>query len=116
MHKTLLSLCQTNKRADEICKDENFWKKRTYKNFENINKRHDMTWRKYYLYRLSHEIISVEIEKGLRVTIEIDKNSEYGKKTLREYNAYRERFNWRATFTSYINDQIDFYLKKLYLR
>jgi ABC-type arginine transport system ATPase subunit len=91
--RSLLNLCQTNKNANRICNDENFWKKRSYKNLRDVRKCDNMKWKQYYLYRLSHEIGRKEIIPGIVVTIEIDKNSDYAKQMLEDFKNYTERYN-----------------------
>ena len=92
--RSLLNLCQTNKNANRICNDENFWRRRSYKNLQDVVKCDNMNWKQYYLYRLSHEIERKEIIPGIMVTIEIDKNSDYAKQMLEDLKNYIERYKF----------------------
>ena len=53
--KDLVSYCQTNKQADEICKDQGFWLNRIllkfpYLSWEILNKyKGDRSWSEYYI-------------------------------------------------------------------
>ena len=71
--RSLLNLCQTNKNASRICNDEIFWRKRSYKNLQDVRKCDNMTWKQYYLYRLSHEIGKKEIESKMKSKNKIEK-------------------------------------------
>lgn len=70
--KDLLNFCLTQK---NIC-DEEFWKRRTYKKYKDVCKPITQTWKQYYLYRLTHTVLSYSIN-GVKVTIEVDKNGKY---------------------------------------
>ena len=80
--RDILNYCQTNREARKLCNDENFWRRRTLQNFRNIKIPYEMSWRKYYLFRLSHEIIVLEYP-GIKTEVVIDKNSEYMLKLLK---------------------------------
>lgn len=53
--KDLVNICQVNKRADEICKDQSFWLNRImlkfpYLSLDMLNKyKHDRSWSQYYI-------------------------------------------------------------------
>lgn len=47
--KTLLNYCKTNNYARELCSDENFWKKRVFLIFPNLNTKPNTTWKRYYI-------------------------------------------------------------------
>ena len=122
--RSLLNLCQTNTNARRICDDENFWRKRSYKNLQDVRKCDNMTWKQYYLYRLSHEIGRKEIIPGIVVTIEIDKNSDYAKQMLEDLKSYIERYKFemeineekeKEVMTEFISttfDNIEFNLRE----
>ncbi len=71
--KDLLSFCNVDKYANEICKNEMFWKNRILEKFGNIKKDDKRTWRDLYLkivyyinkYESVYEILSVLSEKQL---------------------------------------------------
>jgi hypothetical protein len=77
--RSLLNYCRTNKAAQKLCNDEGFWQRRTLQKFENIKIPYGMTWRKYYLYRLSHDIVTVESDRypGIKSEVIIEKDSPY---------------------------------------
>ena len=51
----LINVCQTNKAADDICKDQAFWLNRIMTKFPEIFRRKDeRTWSEYYIKDLIH--------------------------------------------------------------
>lgn len=46
---TLLNFCKTGKKGAKMCRDENFWKRRTMEKFGPSQKNNDETWKDYYL-------------------------------------------------------------------
>lgn len=80
--RDLLNFCRTDTAGRELCKNEDFWRKRTLSRFENIKIPYGMTWRQYYLFRLSHEVIVVEPIRGVKAEIIIDKNSQFMRNLL----------------------------------
>jgi hypothetical protein len=71
--KDLLSFCSVDKYANDLCKNEMFWKRRVFEKFGNIKKDVNRTWRNLYLsivyyknkYENTYEILSKLHEKGL---------------------------------------------------
>jgi len=47
--RDLLNFCKTNKYSSEICRNENFWKKRTFVNYGEVEKNPDRTWKDFYI-------------------------------------------------------------------
>ena len=47
--KSLLEFCKTGKYANELCKDELFWKKRFIDKFGRADKNSDRSWKDFYL-------------------------------------------------------------------
>ena len=78
--RDLLNYCRAgrgNQAVRRLCSDEGFWRRRTLQRFENIRMEPGTTWREYYMYRLSHEIVVKEVHPGVRTEVIIDKNSPY---------------------------------------
>ena len=56
--KDLVNVCQTNHKADEICKDQNFWMNRILSKFPSVDMdvlkkyKGSRTWSDYYIYDL----------------------------------------------------------------
>ena len=53
--RTLLNYCKTNKKAAELCRDENFWRNRFVNRFGKeaaTYKPKDRTWKNHYLYTI----------------------------------------------------------------
>jgi len=56
--KDLVNLCQTNRKADEYCKDQVFWMNRTIRKYPEVpldiltKYKGDSTWSDYYIYQL----------------------------------------------------------------
>ena len=77
--RDLLNYCQAgrhNHAIRNLCNDEGFWRRRTLAKFDNIKMSPGMTWREYYMYRLSHEIVVLEYP-GIKTEVAIDKSSPY---------------------------------------
>lgn len=47
--RDLLNFCKTNKYSSEICRNEIFWKKRTFLNYGEVEKNPDRTWKDFYI-------------------------------------------------------------------
>ena len=101
--RDLLNYCQTNKDAQKLCNDENFWRRRTLQKFQNIKIPYGMSWRQYYLFRLSHEIIVLEYP-GIKTEVVIDKNSPYMLGLLRRLKEHVQRYY--STFKLKDDDKI----------
>ena len=71
--KDLLSFCSVDKYANDLCKNEIFWKRRVFEKLGDIKKDEKRTWRDLYLkiiyykylYLSPYEILSKLYEKGL---------------------------------------------------
>ena len=78
--RDLLNYCRAGNRNQaviKLCNDEGFWRRRTLQRFKNIRMEPGTTWREYYMYRLSHEIVVKEVHPGVRTEVIIDKSSPY---------------------------------------
>lgn len=47
--RELLDFCVSHKYGSELCKDENFWRKRIVKRYGGVNKNERRTWKNFYL-------------------------------------------------------------------
>lgn len=86
--RSLINLCLTDRYTAGLCSNDTFWKKRTISKFLDVKKPENSSWRNYYLFRLSHEIISIEIAEGINVEIIINKNSHIMQRLLQEFKEY----------------------------
>ena len=86
--RSLINLCLTDRYTAGLCSNDTFWKKRTLSRFLDVKKPENYSWRNYYLFRLSHEIMLIEIAEGIIVEVTINKNSHIMQQLLQEFKTY----------------------------
>jgi hypothetical protein len=94
----LLSLCQTNKLAKELCNRDDFWHRRAVAKYgPNVSKPNNVSWRDHYKHLMNVYVITYE-QDGVKSVIELRRDDQFINETLdlvmemyeedSEYNEY----------------------------